>query len=376
MTTNPALKILVTGGGTGGHIFPALAIADCIKAKHPDTVFLFVGAEGRMEMERVPQAGYPIVGLPVAGFQRGFTLQSLQKNISFPIKLLRSARKARSIVKEFQPDVVIGTGGYASGPVMRAAQQLGIPTLIQEQNSFPGVTNRLLAKKSNRICVAYEGLDQWFPADKIVYTGNPVRQDIVDPGTKRADAIAWFKLDPNRKTIYLTGGSLGSRTMNEAVEAATELLSAPDAPNLIWQCGRYYHEMVKELPVAHLPNVHLLPFVDRVDLAYAAADLVVARAGALTISELCVVGVPSILVPSPNVAEDHQTKNALALTQLSAARLVRDADAPEKLMQEALIVLNNDALSFSLSENIRPLGKPNAARNIADEALRLITRNL
>lgn len=363
---------MVTGGGTGGHIFPALAIADCIRAKYPDTEFLFVGAEGRMEMERVPQAGYNIVGLPVAGFQRGLSLRSLQRNITFPIKLLRSARKARAIVKAFQPQVVIGTGGYASGPVMRAAQQLGIPTLIQEQNSYPGVTNRLLAKKASRICVAYEGLDQWFPADKIIYTGNPVRQDISNLSSKRAEALQYFQLDPQRKTIYLTGGSLGAGTLNEAIKEGVALLSTPGAPNLIWQCGRYYHEMMKETEAAHLPNVHLMPFVDRVDLAYAAADVVVARAGALTISELCVVGCPAILAPSPNVAEDHQTKNALALVQVSAARLVRDAEVVEKLLPEALMVLGNDALAFSLGENIRPLGKPNAAKNIADEALKLI----
>lgn len=366
------LRIMVTGGGTGGHIFPALAVADAIKAVHHDATFLFVGAEGKMEMERVPQAGYNIVGLPVAGFQRGFSWSSIRRNMSFPIKLLRSSRKARRIVQEFKPHLVIGTGGYASGPVMQAAQKMGIPTVIQEQNSYPGLTNRLLAKRASKICVAYEGLEEWFPAEKIIHTGNPVRQDIVNVGSKRPEAIRHFNLDPNRRTIYVTGGSLGARTLNEAIIAAKDQLAEPGAPNVIWQCGRFYHEMVKENEVAQLPNVHLLPFVDRADLAYAAADVVIARAGALTISELCIVGVPTILVPSPNVSEDHQTKNALALSQIGAARIVRDVDASEKLIPEAMLILNNEGLAFSLGENIRPLGKPNAAKAIADTALDLI----
>jgi UDP-N-acetylglucosamine--N-acetylmuramyl-(pentapeptide) pyrophosphoryl-undecaprenol N-acetylglucosamine transferase len=368
---NQILKVLLTGGGTGGHVFPALAVADAIKAMYPGTQFLFVGAEGRMEMERVPQAGYEIVGLPVAGIQRGFSWRSLQRNISFPIKLLRSSRKARGILRSFQPDVVIGTGGYASGPVMRAAQRMGIPTLIQEQNSFPGVTNRLLAKQADRICVAYDGMEKWFPADKIVHSGNPVRQDILNLKDKKAEGQRHFGLDPQRDTIYLTGGSLGARTLNDAVVCAEKLLGEPNAPNLIWQCGRYYYEMFKDLPVAALPNVHILPFVDRADLAYAAADIVVSRAGALTISELCIVGVPAVLVPSPNVSEDHQTKNALALTQIGAARIVRDVDAAEKLIPETLMILGNDALSFGLSESIRSLGKPDAAHVIAEEAINI-----
>jgi UDP-N-acetylglucosamine--N-acetylmuramyl-(pentapeptide) pyrophosphoryl-undecaprenol N-acetylglucosamine transferase len=366
------IRIMLTGGGTGGHVFPALAVADAIKARYPKAQFLFVGAEGKMEMERVPQAGYDIIGLPVAGFQRGFSWSSIRRNISLPIKLLRSSRKARSIIQGFKPQIVIGTGGYASGPVMRAAQKLGIPTLIQEQNSYPGITNKILAKKATKICVAYEGLEQWFPADKIYHTGNPVRQDIVNIGTKKQEGIQHFGLDPSKKTIYITGGSLGARILNEAVMGALEALSAPDAPNVIWQCGRYYHEMVMGSEVAKLPNVKLLPFVDRADLAYAAADVVVARAGALTISELCIVGVATILVPSPNVSEDHQTKNALALSQIGAARIIRDVDAAEKLIPEALLILNNEALAFGLSEAIRPLGKPNAAVAIAETVLDLI----
>ena len=371
VTASEGIKVLVTGGGTGGHIFPALAIADAIREIRPDATFLFVGAEGKMEMDRVPKAGYPIVGLPVAGFQRGFSWSSLRKNASFPVKLLRSSRRATKIISDFQPNVVIGTGGYASGPVMRAAQKAGIPTLIQEQNSLPGLTNRMLAAKAALICVAYQGLEQWFPKEKLLITGNPVRQDLLDMAEKRTEALSHFALDTSRKTIYLTGGSLGAKALNDAVNASLELLSQPNAPNLIWQCGSYYYELMNQSPVAALPNVHLYSFIDRTDLAYAAADVVVSRAGALTISELCIVGAPTILVPSPHVAEDHQTKNALSLVQLGAARLVRDAETVDKLLPEAYLLLENEALSFSLSENIRPLGKPKAARTIAEEALKI-----
>jgi UDP-N-acetylglucosamine--N-acetylmuramyl-(pentapeptide) pyrophosphoryl-undecaprenol N-acetylglucosamine transferase len=361
------LKILLTGGGTGGHVFPAIAIADAIRALRPDTEFLFVGAEGKMEMERVPQAGYRIEGLRIAGFQRGLSWNSLQRNLSLPFKVIRSSMRARRIVRDFGPNVVIGTGGYASGPVMRAAQRLGVPTLIQEQNSYPGVTNRILAKQASRVCVAYEGLEKWFAPEKIIHTGNPVRQDILQLNEKRDEAIRHFGLDPQRKTIFVTGGSLGARTLNQAIERnATQLANA----NVLWQCGRFYFEKYKNTNAAQLPNVHILPFVDRVDLAYAAADVVIARAGALTISELCLVGKPAILIPSPNVAEDHQTKNALALSSIGAARLVRDADA-HTMITEAQLILDNEALAFSLSENIRPLGKPNAARTIANEVIQL-----
>lgn len=372
---NRQLRILLTGGGTGGHVFPAIAIADTLRRMHPEAEFLFVGANGRMEMERVPQAGYRIEGLNIAGFQRGFSLRSIGRNLSFPFKLLGSARKAKRIVRQFQPDVVIGTGGYASGPVMRAAQSLGIPTLIQEQNSFPGVTNRLLAKRAGSVCVAYDGMDHWFPADKIVFTGNPVRQDILDLGGKHAEGLAHFGLEANKKTILVTGGSLGARTLNEAMAEAADVL-AEGSVQVLWQCGRFYVKQYENCATANLPNVHILPFIDRVDLAYAAADVIIARAGALTISELCLVGKPAILVPSPNVAEDHQTKNALSLVEKGAARLVRDADAVEKMVPEALLVLQNEALGFSLSESIRPLGKPKAAETIALEALKLINKPL
>jgi UDP-N-acetylglucosamine--N-acetylmuramyl-(pentapeptide) pyrophosphoryl-undecaprenol N-acetylglucosamine transferase len=360
---------MLTGGGTGGHVFPAIAIADALRSMHPTARILFVGAEGKMEMERVPQAGYDIKGLPVAGLQRGLSWTSLTRNLTFPIKLLRSARIARTIVKEFQPDVVIGTGGYASGPVMRAAQRRGIPTIIQEQNSYPGITNKILGRRANRICTAYPGMEKWFDEAKILLTGNPVRQDILGVQRKRDEAIQHFNLDPNRKTIFITGGSLGARTLNEAMISQAEMLQDYQA---IWQCGRFYHEACKNSDAANLPNIRLMPFVDRVDLAYAAADVVIARAGALTISELCLVGIPAVLVPSPNVAEDHQTKNALALSQIGAARLIRDGDALEKMIPEALLILENEAMAFSLGESIRQLGKPNAAMAIAKEAIATI----
>ncbi len=368
-------RILLTGGGTGGHVFPAIAIADALRRLRPDAEFLFVGAIGRMEMERVPQAGYRIEGLNIAGFQRGMSLRSIGKNLSFPFKLLSSSRKARRLVQSFRPDIVIGTGGYASGPVMRAAQRLGIPTLIQEQNSYPGVTNRLLAKKAAAVCVAYDGMEQWFPADKIIFTGNPVRQDILHLSGKHKEGLAHFGLDKNRKTILVTGGSLGARTLNEAMAGAIETLKTANV-QVIWQSGRYYIKQFEDCDTARLPNVHIMPFIDRVDLVYAAADVIISRAGALTISELCLVGKPAILVPSPNVAEDHQTKNALALVEKGAARLVRDADAVEKMIAEALLVLDNEAVAFGLSESIRPLGRPKAAETIAEEVLKLIDNQI
>ncbi len=375
MKTGP-LRIMLTGGGTGGHVFPAIAIADAIKQQRPDTQFLFVGAESKMEMERVPQSGYEIIGLSIVGFQRGLSWTSLKRNLKFPFKLYQSTQKAKRIVKDFVPDIVIGTGGYASGPVMRVAQQLGVPTLIQEQNSFPGVTNRLLSKNATKICVAYDQMGQWFPADKLEYTGNPVRQDILDLSNKRAAGIEHFQLNSGKKTIFITGGSLGAKTLNTALKEGLLKLNEDERSRFqfLWQCGKVYYEQDKTSGAALLPNVKILPFVDRVDLAYAAADVVVARAGALTISELCLIGKPAVLVPSPNVAEDHQSKNALALSQIGAARCVKDSEAIEKMLPEAFMILDNEALSFSLSENIRPLGKPDAARAIADVVLYIIEK--
>jgi UDP-N-acetylglucosamine--N-acetylmuramyl-(pentapeptide) pyrophosphoryl-undecaprenol N-acetylglucosamine transferase len=363
------IKILITGGGTGGHIFPAIAIADALRKLRPDAEFLFVGANGKMEMERVPKAGYKIEGLNIAGFQRG----SILKNVAFPFKLMSSLRRAQAIIRDFQPHVVIGTGGYASGPIMRAAQRADIPTLIQEQNSYAGVTNKLLGRKASRVCVAYDHMEQFFGAEKIVFTGNPVRSDIINLEGKKVEGIQYYGLDATKKTIAIIGGSLGARTLNEAMAEGHELLR--DTPvNVIWQCGKYYELMFNDSDTAKLPNVQCRAFIDRMDLLYAAADVVISRAGALSISELCLIGKPVILVPSPNVAEDHQTKNALALVEKGAARLVRDAEAKEKMLKEALLILNNEALAFSLSESVRQLGRPNAAEVIAREALKLIEK--
>ncbi len=364
------LKVLVTGGGTGGHVFPAIAIADAIKKMRPDTEILFVGAHGKMEMERVPKAGYAIEGLNIAGFQRSMSL----KNLSFPIKLLRSLWKARNIVRKFQPDVVIGTGGYASGPVMRAGQRAGIPTMIQEQNSYAGVTNKLLGKRAGKICVAYDHMEQFFPADKIVFTGNPVRSDILNLEGKRKEGLEYYGLDPEKKTIVVIGGSLGARTLNNAMRDNVEFFEKYDGIQAIWQCGKFYEYEYTAMETAKLPNVQCRAFIDRMDLLYAVADVVISRAGALSISELCLVGKPAILVPSPNVAEDHQTKNALALVEKGAARLVRDGDASEKMLQDALLILESEALAFSLSESIRQLGRPNAAEAIAREAIKLVDK--
>ncbi|MBL7826363.1 MAG: undecaprenyldiphospho-muramoylpentapeptide beta-N-acetylglucosaminyltransferase [Saprospiraceae bacterium] len=366
MSNDKNIKVMVTGGGTGGHVFPAIAVADAIKRLRPETEFLFVGAEGKMEMERVPKAGYQIVGLNIAGFQRRLSW----KNLVFPFKLLSSLRKARRIVAEFQPDVVIGTGGYASGPVMRAAQNQGVPTLIQEQNSYAGVTNKILGKKARRVCVAYDHMEQFFDKDKIVFTGNPVRSDILNLEGKRAEAIQYYGLNPANKTIAIIGGSLGARTLNEAMAEGFEQLK--DKPvNVLWQCGKFYEAIFQESDTAKLPNVEMRAFIDRMDLLYAAADVIISRAGALSISELCLVGKPAVLVPSPNVAEDHQTKNALALVEKGAARLVSDLEAKEKMLQDAFLILENEALAFSLGESIRPMGRPDAAERIAKEALRL-----
>ena len=359
---------MITGGGTGGHVFPAIAIADAIKKLRPETEFLFVGANGKMEMERVPQAGYPIVGLNIAGFQRRMSW----RNLSFPFKLLSSVWKARRIVSEFKPDVVIGTGGYASGPVMSSAQRTKIPTLIQEQNSYAGVTNKILGKRAEKVCVAYDHMDAFFPADKLVFTGNPVRSDILKLDGKREEGLQYYGLDPDKKTIVVIGGSLGARTLNNALRDNAAFFEKYDGVQVLWQCGKFYEYEYSACETAKLPNVHIRAFIDRMDLLYATADVVVSRAGALSISELCLIGKPAVLVPSPNVAEDHQTKNALALVEKGAARLVRDAEAVERMLQEALLILESEALAFSLSESIRQLGRPNAAEAIALEAIKLV----
>ena len=326
------LKFIVSGGGTGGHIFPAISIANALKKKRPDAEFLFVGAEGRMEMEKVPNAGYEIKGLPVAGFNRS----NLLKNFKVLFQLFKSIRMAKQIVKDFAPNVVIGVGGYASGPTLFSANKLGIPTLLQEQNSYAGVTNRLLSKKAAKICVAYDHMDKFFPAESIILTGNPVRQDFLEVAPKAQEAYDFFNFSPDKKTLLIIGGSLGARTINQSVLAGLEKLNASGI-QVIWQTGKYYFENIKKsVEGKELPNILITDFVKRMDYAYAVADLVISRAGASSISELCLLGKPSILVPSPNVAEDHQTKNAMALSTKDAAIFVADKDAREVLVDECL----------------------------------------
>jgi len=358
------MKVIISGGGSGGHVFPAIAIANELKKQRPDAEILFVGAEGKIEMEKVPKAGYPIKGLWISGFHRKLTL----RNLMFPIKLVNSLFRAYGIIQKFKPDVVIGVGGYASGPTLQVATMRGIPTLIQEQNSFPGVTNRLLAKKVNRICVAYEGLERFFPKEKIRLTGNPVRQDIMELSNQREEGIEYFGLDKSKKTIFLFGGSLGARTLNDAMAANKDLLEKNQNVQVLWQTGKLYINEFQNSETAQLPNVKILPFVDRMDLAYAMADVMVTRAGALTISELCLVGKPAILIPSPNVSEDHQTMNVKALSTKDAAVLVEDKNA-NTMLEQALHMLDNEEVIKSLGENIKKLAQPRATENIVSEIL-------
>ena len=375
-----APRIIISGGGTGGHIFPAISIANALKALCPGADILFVGAEGRMEMQRVPDAGYPIIGLPVAGFDR----QHLWKNFAVLVKLLRSQWRARRIVKDFRPQVAVGVGGYASGPMLKVCALAGIPTLIQEQNSYAGVTNKLLAKQAARICVAYDGMERFFPAGKIILTGNPVRQNLLDSTVTREQAADHFGLDPRKKTVLILGGSLGARTLNRTMEAALRDIKGHPEVQFIWQTGRIYIDEVKaaitsftgdtmrNVRVESLPNLYVNDFIREMPMAYGLADLVVSRAGAGSISEFCLLGKPVILVPSPNVAEDHQTKNALALVQKDAALYVKDADAPAQLVSLALQTVADDAKLQSLSEHIARLAMPDAAERIAKEVLKLI----
>lgn len=362
-----AKRIIISGGGTGGHIFPAIAIADALKKLQPDTELLFVGANGRMEMEKVPAAGYKIEGLDIAGFQRG----SILKNLSLPFKVLSSVNKAKSIIQNFKPDAVVGVGGYASGPLLYAASTKNVPILIQEQNSYAGITNKWLAKKAKKICVAFDGMEQFFPADRIIKTGNPIRRNSVEIEGKREQAFAFFKLSPQKKTILVTGGSLGAGTLNTSMLAGLEDLLAADV-QLIWQTGKYYYKGISEkLGSAINPNICVLEFLNRMDLAYAAADVIISRAGAGTIAELCMVKKPVILVPSPNVAEDHQTKNALALVNQQAAVLVKDIDAEKTLVKTALSLLQDEKQQQKLSTQIGKLAMPDADLNIAKQVLQL-----
>lgn len=368
-TPRPAPRIIISGGGTGGHIFPAISIANAIKERWPEAEILFVGAENRMEMERVPAAGYKIIGLPVAGFDR----KNLLKNIPVAVKLFKSLRKARNIVKTFKPDIAVGVGGYASGPTLRAAAAKGISTVLQEQNSYAGVTNKMLAKKAAKICVAYEGMERFFPKEKIVLTGNPTRQDLVVSAENREKGYAHFGLKRDRKTILMVGGSLGARTLNDSIVESFPKIKQSDV-QVIWQCGKYYFKEMSDLQEqGKIPdNVYLFDFVSRMDYAYSVADLVISRAGAGSISEFCLLGKPVILVPSPNVAEDHQTQNAMALVKKDAAVMVSDANARALLFDTALSLINDDKKLKSLSENILKLAQRDSAKRIVDEIAALI----
>jgi UDP-N-acetylglucosamine--N-acetylmuramyl-(pentapeptide) pyrophosphoryl-undecaprenol N-acetylglucosamine transferase len=357
-------KFILSGGGTGGHIYPAIAIANELKSRFPDADILFVGAQDKMEMQKVPQAGYPIKGLWIAGLQRRLTFD----NALFPVKLLSSLLKSRQIIKQFKPDVVIGTGGFASGPLLQMANSAGIPTVIQEQNSYPGITNKLLSNKANAICVAYEKLERFFPKEKIVLTGNPVRQDLIAIDGKRAEGIAYFKLDPNKKTILILGGSLGARRVNQLIEKELEFFASQKV-QLLWQCGKLYFE---EYQKYNSENVQVMAFIERMDLVYAAADIVISRAGASSVSELCIVGKPVIFIPSPNVAEDHQTKNAKSVADKNGAILIRETDLDTTFEATFSDLIANENKQVELSQNIKNLALPNATKAIVEEIIKLI----
>jgi len=362
------MKYIISGGGTGGHIFPAISIANAIKKQDPFAEILFVGAIGRMEMERVPQAGYPIEGLPVRGFDR----KNLLKNVSVIIDLLKSTRKAKKIISAFKPDIAIGVGGYASAPTLKAASKFGVPTLLQEQNSYAGVTNKLLAARASKICVAYEGMEKFFPAEKIILTGNPVRQDLFAVAPKAREAYEFFGFDPAKKTILIVGGSLGARTINRSIKEGLQSLAGSDV-QCIWQTGKLYVTEARDAAASFRnSNMIVTDFVTRMDYAYAIADLVISRAGASSISELCLLAKPVILVPSPNVAEDHQTKNALALVNRDAAVMIRDADAEKSLVPKALELINNNPALEQFSKNIAQLAQRNSADRIVDEVFKII----
>ena len=361
------MKVLISGGGTGGRIFPAISIANAVKEKCPDAEILFVGAQNRMEMEKVPAAGYKIEGLPISGFSR----RQIWKNVRVLYRLFKSIRMARRIIDRFQPDIAVGVGGYASGPTLWAAAKKGVPTLIQEQNSYAGVTNKLLASKAEKICVAYENMERFFPKEKIVLTGNPVRQDLLESSATREEAIRFFDLDPQKKTILIIGGSLGARTLNQSV--IDYLSHIPEDVQIIWQSGKYYDETARAaLKGKKRFHIIQMPFITRMDMAYRAADLVISRAGAGTISELCLLSKAAILVPSPNVAEDHQTKNAQALSSRGAALFISDSDAAELLMNKAINTVRQDAMLANMQKQISLLAQRDSAARIADIVLHII----
>jgi UDP-N-acetylglucosamine--N-acetylmuramyl-(pentapeptide) pyrophosphoryl-undecaprenol N-acetylglucosamine transferase len=362
-----AYKIILSGGGTGGHIYPAIAIANALKARFPESEFLFVGAKDKMEMQKVPQAGYSIIGLWISGIQRRLTF----KNILFPIKLVVSLFRSMAILNAFKPDVVIGTGGFASGPLLQVAAMKGVPTLIQEQNSFPGITNKLLSKKVTKVCVAYEGLERFFPKEKLILTGNPVRQDVVDLEGKSAEASTFFGLDPHKKTLLVLGGSLGARRINQLVESKLDYLKKLDI-QLIWQCGKLYEEDYSRY--ISNANVQVHSFLNRMDLAYAAADVIISRAGASSVSELCVVGKPVIFIPSPNVSEDHQTKNALAVSEQGAALLIREQELESTFETQFSALISSESTQLELSAAIKQLALKNATQSIVDEIEKLLNK--
>ena len=370
------LRIIISGGGTGGHIFPAVSIANKLRELCPENEILFVGAIGKMEMEKVPAAGYKIIGLPIVGLQRQLTLRNIINDLKVPFKVLSSLRKARRIIREFKPDIAIGVGGYASAPLLKAATRLGIPALIQEQNGFAGMTNKMLGKKVQRICVAYEGMERFFPADKIVMSGNPIRKEVSTPPTPamRAEAMEFYGLDPRKKHLFIVGGSLGSGTLNKAMRAWIEAgCPGGEDVEVIWQCGKYYKAGVDEFMAAHsAPSVRHYDFIQRMDLAFAAADVVVSRSGASTVSEICAMGKACIFVPSPNVAEDHQTHNAMALVRKDAALIVKDAEAAEKLLPTALGLLADPERTASLGANAEKMALRDAAQVICDEVYKLV----
>jgi UDP-N-acetylglucosamine--N-acetylmuramyl-(pentapeptide) pyrophosphoryl-undecaprenol N-acetylglucosamine transferase len=358
------LKFILSGGGTGGHIYPAVAIANELKSRFPDAKFLFVGAKDKMEMQKIPQSGYKIEGLWIAGLQRKLSLQ----NAMFPFKLIDSLWKSRKIIKKFKPNVVIGTGGFASGPLLQMANMLSIPTVIQEQNSYPGITNKILSKKAHKICVAYENLEHFFPKEKMILTGNPVRQDLINIENKKTEASNYFNLDANKKTLLVLGGSLGARRVNQLIEKELNNFNALEV-QVIWQCGKLYFDDYKKY---NSNNVQVLAFIDRMDLVYAAADIVISRAGASSVSELCIVGKPVIFIPSPNVAEDHQTKNAKSIVDKKGALMLKESelDSTFSLVFEGL--LKDIEKQDQLSKNIKQLALPNATKEIVDEIIKLI----
>lgn len=358
-------KFILSGGGTGGHIYPAIAIANELKLRFPDAEFLFVGAQDKMEMQKVPQAGYEIEGLWIAGIQRKLTAQ----NAMFPLKLISSLWKSKKILRRFKPDAVIGTGGFASGPLLQMANSMKIPTVIQEQNSYPGITNKMLSKKANSICVAYENLERFFPKEKIVFTGNPVRQDLLDVDSKRNEGIAYFKLDPNKKTLLVLGGSLGARRINQLIEKELDFLLA-NGIQIFWQCGKLYFEDYKKYNEKE--NVQVVAFIDRMDLIYAAADFVISRAGASSVSELCLVGKPTLFIPSPNVSEDHQTKNAKAIVDKKGAVLLKESELDSTFETVFSDLISNENKQNELSQNIKSLAKPNATKDIVEQIIKLI----